>query len=79
MVSAKKSGGMGHRSRLLDHGEKVPVDLALREILRMSLAALKEAGEQWNDQAKQDLVSTLFIQAAHDGAIQWRLPGGFQC
>ena len=55
------------------------MDLALREILRMSLSALKEAGEQWNDQAKQDLVSTLFIQAAHDGAIQWRLPGGFQC
>lgn len=30
---------------------------------------LRESGEQWNDQAKQDLVSTAFISAAKAGAI----------
>jgi hypothetical protein len=33
--------------------------------------ALKDAGEQWSDAARQDLVSTLMIQAARDGAVSW--------
>jgi hypothetical protein len=50
---------------------KVGYDVALRRILRTTLAALKDAGEQWSDAARQDLVSTLMIQAARDGAVSW--------
>ena len=50
---------------------KVGYDVALRRILRTPLAALKDAGEQWSDAARQDLVSTLMIQAARDGAVSW--------
>jgi hypothetical protein len=49
----------------------VGYDVALRRILRTTLAALKDAGEQWSDAARQDLVSTLMIQAARDGAVSW--------
>jgi hypothetical protein len=39
----------------------VAYDVALRRILRTTIAALKDAGEQWSDAARQDLVSTLMI------------------
>jgi hypothetical protein len=50
---------------------KVGYDVALRRILRVTIAELKTAGEQWSDSARQDLVSTLMIQAARDGVITW--------
>jgi hypothetical protein len=50
---------------------KVGYDVALRRILRTTLVALKDAGDQWSDAARQDLVSTLMIQAARDGAVSW--------
>ncbi len=50
---------------------KVGYDVALRRILRVTIAELKTAGEQWSDAARQDLVSTLMIQAARDGVITW--------
>jgi hypothetical protein len=50
---------------------KVGYDVVLRRILRTTIAALKDAGEQWSDAARQDLVSTLMIQAARDGAVSW--------
>jgi hypothetical protein len=50
---------------------KVGYDVALRRILRTTIAELKTAGEQWSDAARQDLVSTLMIQAARDGVITW--------
>lgn len=50
---------------------KVGYDVALRRILRVAIAELKAAGEQWSDVARQDLVSTLMIQAARDGVITW--------
>lgn len=50
---------------------KVGYDLALRRLLRTTIAALKDAGEQWSDSARQDLISTLMIQAARDGAVSW--------
>jgi hypothetical protein len=50
---------------------KVGYDVALRRILRVAIAELKAAGEQWSDSARQDLVSTLFIQATRDGAVTW--------
>jgi hypothetical protein len=48
---------------------KIPANIALREIITFATAALKESGEQWSDQSRQDLVSTLFIQAGHQGWI----------
>ena len=50
---------------------KVGYDVALRRILCVAIAELKTAGEQWSDAARQDLVSTLIIQAARDGVITW--------
>jgi hypothetical protein len=50
---------------------KVGYDVALRRILRVAIAELKTGGEQWSDNARQDLVSTLFIQATRDGAVTW--------
>jgi hypothetical protein len=50
---------------------KVGYNVALRRILRVAIAELKAAGEQWSDSARQDLVSTLMIQAARDGVITW--------
>ena len=50
---------------------KIGYDVALRRILRVTIAELKAAGEQWSDSARQDLVSTLFIQATRDGAVTW--------
>jgi len=50
---------------------KVGYDVALRRILRVATTELKTAGEQWSDAARQDLVSTLMIQAARDGVITW--------
>lgn len=48
---------------------KIPYNIALGEILQFVTSGLKSAGEQWHDQAKQDLVSTLLIQAAKDGYL----------
>ena len=42
---------------------------AIREITGTVTALLRDSGEQWNDQAKQDLVSTAFISAAKTGVI----------
>lgn len=48
---------------------RVPYNVAFREILRFVIAGLKNAGEQWNDQAKQDAVCTALIQADRDGHL----------
>jgi len=50
---------------------QIGYDVALRRILRVAIAELKTGGEQWSDNARQDLVSTLMIQAARDGAVSW--------
>lgn len=50
---------------------KVGYDVALRRILRVTVTELATAHEQWSDAARQDLVSTLMIQAARDGMISW--------
>jgi len=48
---------------------KIPYDIAFREILNFVTAGLADAHEQWSDQAKQDMISTLVIQAARDGIL----------
>lgn len=48
---------------------KIPYDIAFRELLKIVVDSLKEAGEQWSDAAKQDALSTLLIQASRDGFL----------
>lgn len=55
---------------------RVSYRIALREITGTVTALLRESGEQWNDQAKQDLVSTAFISAAKAGVIAFDFDGG---
>jgi hypothetical protein len=54
---------------------RVSYRVALREITFAVTDLLKESGEQWNDQAKQDLVSTAFIAAAKDGTLVFDFDG----
>jgi hypothetical protein len=46
---------------------KIPLNIAFREILGFCTSELQAAHEQWSDAARQDLVSTLLIQAAREG------------
>ena len=48
---------------------KIPADVAFREVLAFVTNGLKEAGEQWTDESKQGMVSTIMIQCMRDGAI----------
>jgi hypothetical protein len=43
--------------------DPIPLNVAFREITRFVAAELKAAGEQWSDEARQDFVSTVIIQA----------------
>lgn len=43
--------------------------VALRQITATVLETLNERGEQWPSDARQDLVSTLFIAAARDKKV----------
>lgn len=45
---------------------------AFVEILRCIRAGLNETGEQWSDQSVQAMASTMFIQAARDGKMEFR-------
>lgn len=47
----------------------IPFNVAFRETVQFVTAELKAAGEQWNDQAKQDMVSTVLISAAKSGLV----------
>lgn len=44
---------------------------ALREITGAVTGTLRDLGEQWSDQSRQDAVSTIFIAAAKAGMIAW--------
>jgi hypothetical protein len=48
---------------------KIPMDEAVIDAVRQVQRALRETGEQWGDEAKQALVSTLLIQAGREGWI----------
>ena len=49
------------------------MDRAVVDAVRMVQAAMKECNEQWSDQARQDLVSTILIGAQREGWIQcWK-------
>ena len=48
----------------------IPMNVAFREVTAFVTAELKAAGEQWTDQAKQDIVSTVLISAAKKGWLK---------
>jgi hypothetical protein len=43
--------------------------VAFREVLEFVTGELKQAGEQWTDQARQDMVSTVLISASNNGLL----------
>jgi hypothetical protein len=48
---------------------RIPFNVAFREVLGFTTKELKNAGEQWNDQAKQDLICTVLISASNSGLL----------
>ena len=53
------------------HPLKPSYEDAFRECLRIVTAGLQEFGEHWSDHSVQAMTSTLFIQAARDGRLQF--------
>jgi hypothetical protein len=52
---------------------KIPMDRAVVDAVRMVQAAMRETGEQWSDEARQDLVSTVLIAAQREGWVtMWK-------
>lgn len=43
--------------------EAIPMNIAFREVVRFVVQELRNSGEQWSDQSRQDLISTLIIAA----------------
>lgn len=55
--------------------EKIPVDVAFREIVRFVNEGLEQSGEVWNDKARQAIVSTVLIAADKLGWLTtWERP-----
>jgi len=48
---------------------RIPYNVAFREVLEFVTGELKQAGEQWTDQARQDMVSTVLISASNNGLL----------
>jgi len=48
---------------------RIPYNVGFREVLSFVTKELKDAGEQWTDQAKQDMVSTVLISASNSGLL----------
>ena len=48
---------------------RIPYNVAFREVLQFVTGELKQAGEQWTDQARQDMVSTVLISASNNGLL----------
>ena len=53
---------------------RLDYETAFRECLRIVTEGLNKAGEQWSDEAKQAMVSTLVIQAGRENAIRFSVP-----
>ena len=48
---------------------RIPFNQAFTEILRFVATGLKEQGEQWNDESKQDLICTVLISSSNQGYL----------
>lgn len=46
---------------------KIPFNVAFQETVKIVKEGLEGAGEQWNDEARQGMVSTILIAAANQG------------
>ena len=54
---------------------RIPYNVAFREIVGFVTAELKASGEQWSDQSRQDLVSTILISSSRQGLLDiWERP-----
>ncbi|HUD75727.1 MAG TPA: hypothetical protein VMQ76_11700 [Terracidiphilus sp.] len=54
---------------------RVPYNVAFREIVGFVISELKASGEQWTDQSRQGLVSTVIISASRQGLLDiWERP-----
>ena len=54
---------------------RIPMDVAFREVVSFVTGILKDSGEQWSDQSRQDFVSTVFISAQKLGILKvWERP-----
>lgn len=53
---------------------RVSYRVALADITKAVTGLLRETGEQWNDQAKQDAICTIFISAAKAGGVIFDFP-----
>ena len=49
--------------------DPIPFDVAFREVVRFVSKELNESGEQWSEQSRQDLTSTVLIAAAKQGLL----------
>ncbi len=55
--------------------ERIPLDEAVEELLVIVDRALEKSRERWSDAARQDLLSTLIIQAGKEGWLaRWKRP-----
>lgn len=58
--------------------EAVPFNVAFVEVTRFVVDGLKEVGEQWNDQAKQDAICSVLISASRQGLLTLWERGGVE-
>ena len=66
---------MPARFHAMSRPQRVPFNVAFREVVGFVSAELKASGEQWSDQARQDLVSTVLISASRQGLLDlWERP-----
>ena len=55
--------------------QKIPFDVAFREAVALVKNGLEAAEDQWNDEARQGMVSTILIAAAQHGWLTvWERP-----
>lgn len=56
--------------------EAIPFNIAFREVLAFIATELREIGQEWGDQARQDMASTVLIAAVNKGWVgPWERKG----
>ena len=71
------NGHNGHAAaRIALPPTKIPMNVAVIEAVRMVQVAMKETGEQWSDQSRQDFASTILIQICREGWVGMWERGG---
>jgi hypothetical protein len=57
------------RSTATPRSNVIPFNIAFREVTEFVKSELQATGEQWNDEARQGMVSTVLIAAAKNGWV----------